>query len=132
DDPSKKDPAGDAWAIEDDCLVAQTKPHIQEDLVSKETFGDFELMFDWKVSPGGNSGVKYRIQQLIPMKERAAYPGAKKFEDEVHAELQEHKTTRANMTSEYVVAFEYQVIDNARHKDALRGPKYQAGALYDM
>ena len=30
------------------------------------------------------------------------------------------------------MSFEYQMIDNAKHKDAQRGPKYQTGALYDM
>jgi len=24
-------------------------------------YGDFELRFDWKIAPGGNSGVKYRV-----------------------------------------------------------------------
>ena len=27
-----------------------------------EHFGDFELVFEWKISPKGNSGVKYRVQ----------------------------------------------------------------------
>jgi len=31
------------------------------DLVSDATFGDFELEFEWRVAPGGNSGVKYRF-----------------------------------------------------------------------
>lgn len=33
------------------------------DLTSVETFGDFELTFDWKISPGGNSGVMYRVDE---------------------------------------------------------------------
>jgi hypothetical protein len=31
-----------------------------EDLVSRDSFGDFELEFEWKVGEGGNSGVFYR------------------------------------------------------------------------
>jgi hypothetical protein len=31
-----------------------------------------------------------------------------------------------------VVGFEYQMIDNARHPDAKRGPLYQTGALYSI
>jgi hypothetical protein len=31
------------------------------DLVTDETFGNFELKLDWKVAPGGNSGIIYRI-----------------------------------------------------------------------
>jgi hypothetical protein len=33
------------------------------DLVSKESYGDFELRFDWKVAPGANSGVMYRVTE---------------------------------------------------------------------
>ena len=31
-----------------------------QDLSTRESYGDFELAFDWKVAPGGNSGVVYR------------------------------------------------------------------------
>ena len=31
------------------------------DLVSVETFRNFELAFDWQVSSGGNSGIMYRV-----------------------------------------------------------------------
>ncbi len=31
------------------------------DLVSVETFRNFELAFDWRVSEGGNSGIMYRV-----------------------------------------------------------------------
>jgi hypothetical protein len=30
-------------------------------LITREVFGDFELEFEWRVSPGGNSGVFYRV-----------------------------------------------------------------------
>ena len=31
------------------------------DLMTKEKFGDFELVVDWQIAPGGNSGVFYAI-----------------------------------------------------------------------
>jgi hypothetical protein len=31
------------------------------DIITLETFNDFDLRFDWRVSPGGNSGVKYLV-----------------------------------------------------------------------
>ena len=31
------------------------------DLYTAKEFGDFELTFDWKIAPAGNSGVKYRV-----------------------------------------------------------------------
>lgn len=33
------------------------------DLVSEREFGSFELVFDWKLSPGGNSGVMYQVTE---------------------------------------------------------------------
>ena len=43
-------------------LVAQTGvPNI--DLVIKDTFTNFDLTFQWKVSKAGNSGVFYNVQE---------------------------------------------------------------------
>jgi cytochrome c len=33
------------------------------DLATREQFGDFELRIDWRVSPGGNSGIFYRATE---------------------------------------------------------------------
>jgi hypothetical protein len=33
------------------------------DLKTREKYGDFDLRFEWKVSPGANSGVMYRVSQ---------------------------------------------------------------------
>src|SRR5262245_36434089 len=63
EDPTKKSPPGDNFVIEDGCLKSTSHPKIDEDLFTSETFSDFELQFDWKISPRGNSGVKYRIQK---------------------------------------------------------------------
>src|SRR4051794_4860725 len=64
-DPAKKVVPGDAWKIEDGGLATVKGPRIEEDLVSAKSYGDFELKFDWKVSVGGNSGLKYRIQKEV-------------------------------------------------------------------
>ncbi len=48
-------PAG--WQIVDGVL---TKTASVEDIVTKDQFGNFQLALDWKLSPGGNSGVFYR------------------------------------------------------------------------
>ena len=77
-----KSPPGDAFTIEDGCLKAVPHPRITEDLFTTDVFADFELFFDWKISPGGNSGVKFRIQ------DRVFLPAGKgKFEDRVNAAL---------------------------------------------
>jgi hypothetical protein len=51
-------PAG--WSIVDGTL-AKDKP--VDDIMTKETFGDFELEFEWKIGKGGNSGVFYRATE---------------------------------------------------------------------
>src|SRR5579884_1067986 len=56
-DPRAMSPPGDAWTIEDGCLKATPHPRIEEDLLSKDTFRDFELQWDWRISPAGNSGL---------------------------------------------------------------------------
>lgn len=48
-------PAG--WHIQDGVL---TKTGAVEDIVTRDQFGNFELAWDWKLSPGGNAGVFYR------------------------------------------------------------------------
>jgi hypothetical protein len=47
------------WALEDGAL-ARTDSGEGGDLVSRETYGDFELTLEWKVEPCGNSGIFYR------------------------------------------------------------------------
>jgi hypothetical protein len=48
-------PAG--WKIQDGVL---TKTGSVEDIMTRDQFGNFQLAFDWKLSPGGNAGVFYR------------------------------------------------------------------------
>jgi hypothetical protein len=50
------------WVIEDGCLCCLPRGG-GGDLITDEQFGDFELAFEWKVTPGANSGVKYFITE---------------------------------------------------------------------
>src|SRR4051812_9407137 len=56
EDPTKKSPPSNAFTIEDGCIKSMPHANIDEDLFTKQRFRDFELEFDWKISPGGNSG----------------------------------------------------------------------------
>ncbi len=128
EEQSRKSPPGDSFTIEDGCLKAVPHPRITEDLFTTDVFADFELVFDWKISLGGNSGVKFRIQDRVFLPD-----GKGKFEDRVNAALRGPKPARAAKGQEYVIGFEYQLTDNARNSDAARnGPTHQAGALYDI
>lgn len=131
--PGDLSPPGDSWVIEDGCLKSRSHPNLREDLFTTSTFDNFELAFEWKISPGGNSGLKYRIQDRFFVDERRLKKGEfKKFEDVANASIRSRSTKRKDATQEYIVGFEYQVIDDANHPDARRGPFYQSGALYDM
>ena len=107
-------PAGH-WTIEDGAIrkvasgdvptATDGQPLEGGDLMTVETFRDFELMFEWRVAPGANSGIKYNVSEEMST---SAEP--------VHAAL----------------GFEYQILDDDLHPDALNGPNRTAGALYDL
>ncbi|MGD2216599.1 MAG: DUF1080 domain-containing protein [Gemmatimonadales bacterium] len=75
------------------------------DIMTVESYRDFELVLEWKVSPAGNSGIKYNVSEAMST---AAPP--------THAAL----------------GFEYQILDDERHPDARNGPTRMASALYDL
>ncbi len=53
------------WKVEDGMLTVDpgdgSDTRGARDLITVGTYDNFELAFEWKVSPGGNSGVKYFI-----------------------------------------------------------------------
>jgi hypothetical protein len=79
------------------------------DLMTEETFENFELAFEWKISPGGNSGVKYNVSE-------------------------EMSTNNPLGASNAALGFEYQVLDDEGHPDAKAGDgtNRTAAALYDL
>jgi hypothetical protein len=129
EDPTKKSPPGDSFTIEDGCLKATSHPKLTEDLFTTRTWGDFDLQWDWKIAPRGNSGLKYRIQDRIWLTGQKA----PKFEDKVNAALRDRPASRPDRGQEYVVGFEYQMTDDAANPDAMHnGPKHRTAALYDI
>ncbi|HET9985602.1 MAG TPA: DUF1080 domain-containing protein [Longimicrobiales bacterium] len=51
-----------AWSIQDGAIaLAAGEGGERADLVTRDTFRDFELELEWKISPGGNSGIIYRV-----------------------------------------------------------------------
>ena len=134
-DPAKADVPGNAWIIENGMLKTRPNPRVIEDLLTAEVFTDFEMSFDWRVSPGGNTGVKYRIQDTIFIDE-SRHPN-KKFEEMVGQEYKTHPSDRKKLQAGspnqvYVVGYEMQLIDNERHPDAKRDKRHTTGALYSM
>jgi hypothetical protein len=128
-DPTRQTPAGDAWTIENGTIKTLKGPKLTEDLFTTQTFGDFEFAFEWKISPGGNSGVKYRIQDHLWL--QPTRPG-ERFEASVERSFAERSDRRPEKGQDYVIGFEYQITDDAANRDAKSNPTHTAGALYDM
>lgn len=58
----------DRWVIEDGCLHLYGRSPERRtggDLISTETFANFEFAFEWLAAPGVNSGVKYLIDEYF-------------------------------------------------------------------
>jgi hypothetical protein len=54
------------WILDNGALKTVPKEQGGQvtDLITTEKFKDFELELEWKVAPGGNSGVMYRVAEL--------------------------------------------------------------------
>ena len=62
----RKDTIPPAWVVKDGCLVHMKSAgdHTAAgDLITREQYGDFELELEWKVTPGGNSGIFYHAAE---------------------------------------------------------------------
>lgn len=54
----KKETLPDGWVVEDGAIVRKGKGG---DIITKEQYESFELSIDWKISPGGNSGIMFKV-----------------------------------------------------------------------
>ena len=59
------------WKIEGENLVFTPAENRRgsENLITNETFENFKLSFDWKISEGGNSGVMWAVQERDSLSE---------------------------------------------------------------
>lgn len=94
-----------AWKVENGQLMTLTGvPNI--DLVTKDEFKNFELVFEWKTSVGGNSGVFYHVKENIA-----------------------HESGNGNSPN-WLDNFEMQILDDINFPD--KAPIRSAGSLYDL
>jgi 3-keto-disaccharide hydrolase len=61
----RADASGTRWKVEDGMLTVNPADGKDTrgalDLITADTYDQFELALEWKVAPGGNSGVKYFV-----------------------------------------------------------------------
>jgi hypothetical protein len=95
----------DAWKIEHGALVTQTDvPNV--DLLTKETYTNFDLKLEWAVSKAGNSGIFYNVQ-----------------------ENSDHESGNGNSPN-WLDNFEFQLLDDIDFND--HATIRSAGSLYDL
>lgn len=51
------------WEVENGMLHLRTDGGRSVNIVTEQEYADFELSFEWKITVGGNNGVKYRVQK---------------------------------------------------------------------
>ena len=97
------------WEIKDGILTVLSSGGEESaaggDIVTKETFGDFELQVDFKITEGANSGIKYYVD------------------------------TDLNKGPGSSIGLEYQILDDERHPDAKLGNhegSRTVASLYDL
>jgi 3-keto-disaccharide hydrolase len=94
----KTDTSDTLWRVEDGLLTVQpshegdTKGH--RDIITTGTYQEFDLRWEWKIAPGGNSGVKYFVLEDQPAAIGHEY---QLIDDERHADAKigPHRQTAA-------------------------------------
>ena len=99
---------GKGWDVTDGMLTIQQSDGSESqsfgDIVTDGEYSDFDLMFDFKLTEGANSGVKYFVAEQTPKPKGSAF------------------------------GLEFQVLDDDKHPDAKLGRdgNRTVGSLYDL
>jgi hypothetical protein len=105
------------WVIKDGVLTVRKNGGEESagggDIITQKRYSDFELVADFKITPGANSGIKVFVQpNLSPIDRRTGV-----------------KTAIGS-----AIGCEFQILDDARHPDAKLGKdgNRTIGSLYDV
>jgi hypothetical protein len=55
---------GKGWQVQDGMLHLDRSQGQGGNLLTEREYGNFELVFEWKVAPQANNGIKYRVQEF--------------------------------------------------------------------
>jgi len=89
------------WIVENGLL--STKPK-GRDLATNRMFTDFELVFEWRVSPGGNSGVMFRVEELPTESGTRSGPEYQLLDDSRHRDGKNPHTSTGALYALYAPA----------------------------
>ncbi len=51
------------WKVENEIMTALGIQGKSADIITKDTFSDFELSLEWKIAEGGNSGIFFHVRE---------------------------------------------------------------------
>ena len=67
------------WVVKDGELRGELSDGAESgdagDIVTLKKYRNFEFVFDWKIGNGGNSGVKYFVEERLPKPEKGSQAG---------------------------------------------------------
>jgi hypothetical protein len=110
------------WVVEDGFLRGAAVGNRATDLMTAGEYRNFDLSFEWKIAPGGNSGVKYLAgssQKLV-------------FEDGKPPNIEGTVTPgRDAIFREFTSGMEYQLVDEERRPDG-KTSTTRSGSLYQF
>jgi hypothetical protein len=92
----KKDKPSEAWKVVDGLLTLAGKGG---DILTIEQYENFELKIDWRVAPGGNSGIMYRVAET----EGAPYMTGPEYQVLDNAKHPDGKNPKTSAGSIYAV-----------------------------
>jgi L-alanine-DL-glutamate epimerase-like enolase superfamily enzyme len=107
----EKRPPQPSWAAGQGTLRTTPGRGQEVYLLTRDSFADFDLSFEWNGEPGCNSGVKYRFQGYW-----------------VNGELRQAPEGPGRIEP---VALEYQIADDEHNPDALSDAKHSTAAVYE-
>lgn len=96
------------WKVEEGCLIHTASQGGESnsggDIITEKQYRNFELELEFNVAEGGNSGIKYFVQETMPRPKGSA------------------------------IGCEFQILDDERHPDAKLGKNGNRtiGSLYDL
>ncbi len=84
----QKDNLPSAWTVMKDGTLYFTGNGERGDIVTRDQYENFELELEWRISPGGNSGIMFRVSEAHDTPWRTG-PEFQVLDDDRHPDAQE-------------------------------------------
>ena len=131
----KSDFPTECWAVADGILKRVKMDADREecgDIVTPQQYENFEFQLDWKIEPGGNSGIKYLVVEDRPENWEQAYLDYHLLSLKKSGKTEPPERLKPERWKYMSMSFELQLIDDTQNADARSSLDRITGALYDL